>query len=106
MSAEADSQETDDGLDLMGIVRDLYQRYGRGPTYVTLWMLVASGRIPAYRVGRNWRVSRVHVPWIAAHFGLEDYPAPDARQAGSGVGTVNLRRDRLLASGKAATGSA
>jgi len=74
MSAEADSQETDDGLDLMGIVRDLYQRYGRGPTYVTLWMLVASGRIPAYRVGRNWRVSRVHVPWIAAHFGLEDYP--------------------------------
>jgi excisionase family DNA binding protein len=69
-------------LDLISVTRSLYQLYGEaGPSYHAVWQAAASGRIPAYRVGRAWRVPEAEMEQVARYFGLPPAspPAPTSR---------------------------
>jgi hypothetical protein len=66
--------ETD--LDLISTLERLRARHGRAPSYQRLWGAAASGRVPAWREGRGWRVRAADLPALATHFGLT--PASDA----------------------------
>jgi hypothetical protein len=57
-------------LDLITAIVRLRERYGRAPSYATMWTAVASNRVPAWRQGRGWRIREADLPLVAAHFGL------------------------------------
>jgi hypothetical protein len=74
------SAEEADDSDLTDLARWLYERFGRAaPNYRALWETAASGRIPAYRVHRYWRVLKADRLAVAEYFGLT--PAPTAPPA-------------------------
>jgi hypothetical protein len=78
MSAEPDRPSDD----LLALARWLYASYGhKAPAYQTLWLAVATGRIPGFRIGRSWYVLQEHRPLVLAHFKLDQVePAsPPAR---------------------------
>jgi hypothetical protein len=64
-------------IDLISAREALQRQHGEAPSYQRLWGAAASGRIPARRVGRCWRVRVADLPVIAGHFGLTS-PAPHA----------------------------
>jgi hypothetical protein len=61
-------------LDLIAAREVLQEQHGAAPSYQRLWGAAASGRIPARRVGRSWRVRTADLPAIAEHFGLSASP--------------------------------
>jgi hypothetical protein len=57
-------------IDIITTIASLQQKCGSSPSYGQLWGAAASGRIPARRVGRGWRIRIADLPLIAGHFGL------------------------------------
>jgi hypothetical protein len=57
-------------IDLIAAREALQEQHGAAPSYQRLWGAAASGRIPARRVGRGWRVHTADLPLIAGYFGL------------------------------------
>jgi hypothetical protein len=76
-------READDS-DLADLAHWLVDRYGHAaPTLRSLWEACAGGRVPAYRVGRHWRVPLAARPAVAAYFKLIEPPpasTPDQPQ--------------------------
>jgi hypothetical protein len=72
------SMSTSPDFDLIATCATLQREYGRAPSYQQLWGAAASGRIPARREGREWRIQRDDLPVIAAHFGLRAAPTRPA----------------------------
>ena len=52
------------------LISALQEQRGAAPSYQRLWGAAASGRIPARRVGRGWRIRIADLPLIAGHFGF------------------------------------
>jgi hypothetical protein len=61
-------------IDLITARERLHEQYGRSPSYAQLWTAAAAGRIPAWRMGRNWRVREADLPQVAAYFRLSHTP--------------------------------
>jgi hypothetical protein len=69
------SDDETDVVTLTQLARWLYETYGpAAPNYRGIWEMTASGRIPAYREHRGWRVRKSDIPTIAEHFGLTPRP--------------------------------
>jgi hypothetical protein len=60
------------------LISALQEQRGAAPSYQRLWGAAASGRIPARRVGRGWRIRIADLPLSAGHFGLTASPASAA----------------------------
>jgi hypothetical protein len=67
-----------DDLTPIDVIVELRRRYGDAPTYGQLWVLLASGTVPARRDGRAWKIPRAAVPLIAEHFRLIPRAIPAA----------------------------
>jgi hypothetical protein len=63
-----------DTLDFVAANERLLQQHGQTPSYAQLWTAAAAGRIPAWRMGRNWRVREADLPQVAAYFRLSHTP--------------------------------
>jgi hypothetical protein len=64
-----------DSLPLAEALQELVRRHGPGPSYWKLWSGVVSGRIPAHRCGREWRINRADLSAIAKALKLTDRAA-------------------------------
>jgi hypothetical protein len=71
------SVEPEASLPLIGVAREFYERYGAtAPSYQTLWLATATGRLPAFRRGRTLHVHESDLPVFIAYFRLERSPEP------------------------------
>jgi hypothetical protein len=71
------SVEPEASLPLIGVAREFYERYGAtAPSYQTLWLATATGRLPAFRRGRTLHVYESDLPVFIAYFRLERCPEP------------------------------
>lgn len=62
----------DSDCDIATLCRQLHETYeSPTPTYAQVWSAVASGRIPAMRVGRRLLIRQADAPRVAEHFELQ-----------------------------------
>lgn len=66
--APPDALPTDD-IALPDVAAELRRQFGIAVTYQQLWAGVVSGRLPAYRLGRRYRIKRGDLPNVAAILG-------------------------------------
>jgi hypothetical protein len=64
-------------------VGELLRTFGTSTTYLRLWTAVVEGRIPATRLGSQYRLRREHLP-IAAEVLAAAPVRPPARRAAGG----------------------
>jgi|SoiMethySBSTD1v2_1073268.scaffolds.fasta_scaffold321655_3 hypothetical protein len=65
--------------DIAETCRRLHKDFdGPAPSYAMLWSLIASGRVPAERIGRRWVIRGADLPVIAAHYKLTRKRPADA----------------------------
>lgn len=63
-------------------VGELFRTFGTSTTYLRLWTAVVEGRVPATRVGSQYRLRREHLPIAAELLGAAPIRPP--RRAGGG----------------------